>query len=92
MKYTVNLTKKAQKTFRKLNVKMKKRILNSIGDMLEYYNGNTDVPAPDVKILHGKFAKLLRLRVGDYRVIFSMHNNKLIILVIDILPRDEAYK
>lgn len=92
MKYTVKLTKRAQKIFKKLDSKMKDRILNSIGDMVDYYAGNTNVPVPDVKMLQGKFEGLLRLRVGSYRVIFSMHNDELIILVVDIVPRSEAYK
>ncbi|APT75692.1 addiction module toxin RelE [Marinitoga sp. 1137] len=92
MKYTVKLTKRAQKVFKKLDTRMKNRIFDAIGDMIDYYDGKRNVAMPDVKTLRGKFEGLLRLRVGDYRVIFSMHNDELIILVVDIAPRGGAYK
>ena len=32
------------------------------------------------------------LRVGDYRVVLQIHNNRLVILVIEIGPRDSIYR
>ena len=33
-----------------------------------------------------------RLRVGDWRILYSLNNNKLILLVLEVLPRGSAYK
>lgn len=33
-----------------------------------------------------------RLRVGDWRVIYEIHNDELIILVLKIAPRGEVYR
>lgn len=33
-----------------------------------------------------------RLRVGDWRIIYSINNNELLIFVIDVLSRGSAYK
>lgn len=45
----------------------------------------------DIKKLKGH-DNLLRLRVGDYRIIYTIDNGKLIIYVIDIDNRGDIYK
>ena len=44
----------------------------------------------DIKPLDGNLAGLFRLRVGDWRVIFSLENNT--IMIGHILPRGDVYK
>ena len=46
--------------------------------------------APNVKALTG--APDYRLRVGNWRVIFSINDNELVISVIKIASRGEVYK
>jgi mRNA interferase RelE/StbE len=47
----------------------------------------------DVKGLKGTSKSAFRLRVGDYRIVFIMLNNRpLIIEVIEIVKRGDAYK
>lgn len=45
----------------------------------------------DIKKLKGH-SDLLRLRVGDYRIIYTVDNGKLIVYVIDIDNRGDVYK
>jgi mRNA interferase RelE/StbE len=45
----------------------------------------------NVKKLKG-YSDLLRLRVGDYRIIYKVNNGELIVLVIDVGNRGEIYK
>ena len=48
-------------------------------------------PRPtDIKKLKGR--KAWRIRVGDYRVIYEIHNRQLQILVITIGHRREVYR
>ncbi len=47
-------------------------------------------PNPNVKKLKGQVG--YRLRVEDWRVIYTLHHNKLEILVIKISPRGGAYQ
>ena len=44
----------------------------------------------DIKPLEGNHAGQFRLRIGDWRIIFTVENN--IVLIGYILPRGEAYK
>ncbi len=47
----------------------------------------------DIKELKGKRGRgLYRLRVGDYRIIYTIDNGKLIIHVIDAGNRGDIYK
>lgn len=45
----------------------------------------------DIKKLKGH-DDLLRLRVGNYRVVYTVDNGKLIVYVIDIDNRGDIYK
>ena len=47
------------------------------------------IPFGDIKKLTG-YENDYRLRVGNYRVLFSLDND--IIIVKDVLPRGQAYK
>jgi mRNA interferase RelE/StbE len=33
-----------------------------------------------------------RLRVGEYRIVYEIFDDELIVLVVNVAPRDEVYK
>ncbi len=80
--YKIVIKKKAKKFIDKLPKNEKQRIVNAI-KMLP--NGE------DIKKLKGH-SDLLRLRVGDYRIIYTVENGELLIIVIDAGNRGEIYK
>jgi mRNA interferase RelE/StbE len=45
---------------------------------------------PNAKKLHGRSG--YRLRVGDWRVIYEINKEEIIILVLKIAPKGEVYK
>ena len=82
--YKIIIKKKAKKFIDKLPKNERKRIATEIGQLP---NGE------DIKKLKGEKNKgLFRLRVGDYRIIYSVDNGELIIYVIDAGNRGEIYK
>ena len=84
MKYTILIEKFAEKFIVKLPRTEKERVLKAIYQLPE---GN------DVRELKGKKNKgVFRLRVGDYRIIYTIDNGKLIIHVIDAGNRGDIYK
>lgn len=84
MKYTVTILKLAEKFIVKLPKPEKERVLKAIYQLPE---GN------DIKELKGKKNKgLYRLRVGDYRIIYSVDNGKLIVYIVDAGNRGDIYK
>lgn len=48
------------------------------------------IGAPNVKKLTGHPA--FRLRVGDWRVVYLLQNDRLVVQIIRIAPRGEVYK
>lgn len=81
MKYTIDIQKKAQKFIRKQSKENQQRLLNAI-----YNLPNTG----DTKPLKG-YLNLMRLRVGNFRVIYSVDNGRYIIYVIDAGNRGQIY-
>lgn len=83
MKYNIIILKPAEKFIRKLPKSESERILKAVYKL----------PEGDIKALKGKKNKgLMRLRVGDYRIIFTIDNGKLIVYVIDADNRGDIYK
>lgn len=84
--YKLEFSKKAVKSLRGITPQYQKRIIDKLKVLSEnpYENVN-------VKALKGE-NNLYRLRVADYRVIYTIENNELIILVIDINHRKNIYK
>ncbi len=80
--YQIIMKKKAKKFIDKLPINEKKRVVSAIGQLP---NGE------DIKKLKGH-ENLLRLRVGNYRIIYTIDNGKLIVYVIDADNRGEIYK
>jgi len=78
--YKINISKKALKFIDKQDIYQKKRILSAIYGL----------PKGDVKKLKGY--EYYRLRVGDFRVIFTKNDEELVILVIDIENRGQVYE
>ena len=77
MKYV--FSKSTKKALERLDASTKQRIRSGIYKL----------PDGDVKRLQG-FSDLYRLRVGDWRIIFTMTATE--IFIEDVLPRGSAYK
>ena len=81
MNYTIELSKKAQKFIKAQQPKQQQRILNAISKLPD---------EGDIKALSGQH-NVYRLRVGDYRIIYEVHNDILLIVVANIGNRGQVY-
>ena len=79
--YQIIIKKRAKKYIDKLPMNERKRIVYAIERLP---NGD------DIKKLKGH-DNLLRLRVGDHRIIYTVDNGKCIVYVIDAGNRGEIY-
>ena len=91
MKYKVQITKNAAKSIKKLGKDTKERINKALRATLDYYE-EIEKAEPDIKQLKGKYKGLLRLRIGDLRIIFKLDGINLIIMVLEVVKRGDAYK
>ena len=91
MSYRISFTRSSKRQHEKLDIAVKNRIDKGFRQLVDYYDGKTS-KKPDVKSLSGKYYGLLRLRVGDYRVIFQVRGDEFVILVVQIIKRGDAYR
>lgn len=82
MTYTIKLEKQAIKFISKQPPKQKQRILAAIY-RLPY--------AGDIKLLQGQ-TNAYRMRVGSYRVIYTIDHQVLLVDVVEVGNRGDIYK
>ena len=83
-KYTVSISKSAEKELSKLPVQEIVKIRDAVADL-------TDDPRPSgCKKLKG-FKDLYRIRIGHYRVIYSIQDSILTVEVLKVGDRKDIY-
>lgn len=80
MNYKIELTKKSRKFIKSQPRNHQERILKAINKL----------PQGDIKALSGT-KNAYRLRVGDYRVIYEIDHDVLLITVVDVGNRGQIY-
>ena len=86
--YKVIYSKDFQKIFKKLDGSVQKLVASYIKRNLE----NTDNPREHGKALIGDKKGLWRYRIGNYRLIVEIQDNKLIILILTFGHRKDVFK
>ncbi|HEY5460589.1 MAG TPA: type II toxin-antitoxin system RelE/ParE family toxin [Deferrimonas sp.] len=83
--YTIEFTHRAEKDFRAFPPEIRRRLAPKI-DALKRN------PRPrGIKSLEGPDG-ILRLRVGDYRILYQVQDDRLIVLLVKIGHRREIYR
>jgi len=83
--YTVQVLPSAQRQIAKLDPPIRRRIAAAIDDL-------ADDPRPSgSKKLQGS-ENTWRIRVGDYRILYVIHDRQAVVLVIEIGHRREVYR
>lgn len=86
--YRVEFSENAIRAFKKLDKQIATMIFAWISKNLE----NCENPRLHGKGLIADKKGIWRYRVGDYRLLAHIYNNRLIILLVDIGHRKEIYK
>jgi mRNA interferase RelE/StbE len=87
MKYRIQIAEKIEKKLVKLPEKDKERIIETIDSLVEN-------PRPDgcKKLQGNQKPPLYRVRAGNYRIIYSIQDEMLLIIVIEVGHRKEVYR
>ncbi|AWI11691.1 type II toxin-antitoxin system RelE/ParE family toxin [Caldibacillus thermoamylovorans] len=86
-KYKVKLRKPAAKYYENLPPKLKNKVKDVINQLRE-----NPYAIPNVKPLEGSEHDDYRIRIGSLRLLYRVHNDTLIIIVLDLGPRGDIYK
>ena len=84
MRYRVILPKSVHKELNRLAAEVRQRILERLAGL------ETNPRPADVKKLKGRDA--WRIRIGDYRVIYEIHDRELQVIVITVGHRGDVYR
>ncbi|OGW84282.1 MAG: hypothetical protein A2987_01620 [Omnitrophica bacterium RIFCSPLOWO2_01_FULL_45_10] len=83
-KYSVEITTSAQRQFKKLSSGIQDRILPKLFSLETHPR-----PFGSQKLRDSNF---YRVRVGDYRIIYSVDDSRRIIKILDVAHRREVYR
>jgi len=83
--YTVEIAPAAERAMKKLSADILKRIIKALVKLEQ------EPRPPGVKKLSGE-DELYRIRVGDYRIVYQIRDNELVVLVVRVAHRREVYR
>jgi len=89
MNWIVEIKPSALKQYKKLDSVLKERIKQALNTL---QTSDDPFNLSNVKALVGTLKGDYRLRIGDYRILFTPDEKESIIYVYAILPRGNAYK
>lgn len=88
MAWTIEYSQTAQKNVSKLDHQTRARIRTFLEQRVAFL----DNPRDTGKALQGPLSTLWAYRVGDYRIICDVQDNRLVILVVTIGHRGDVYR
>jgi len=84
--YTVQIERRAQKELRALPQREQTRLLRAIEGLAD------DPRPPGVKKYRSEANDIYRIRVGDYRVIYVVEDDRLLVMVVRVGHRKDVYR
>ena len=83
--YEIEISRTAEKQLKKLSVENQKRVLRSIVNLAEepHPHGSRTLSGHD---------DVFRIRVGNYRILYSISGKKLIVIILKIGHRKDIYE
>lgn len=85
MSYEIRYVPSAAKAIRKLDKATARRLINAIGELAR------DPRPPGCIQLKGGNGEL-QIRVGNYRVVYDVQDDELLVLVVQVSHRREVYR
>jgi mRNA interferase RelE/StbE len=82
--YSLQIKRSAAKVLEKIPKQDRLRLIEAINRLREEPNAGG--------VLKGEFAGLRRLRIGDYRLIYEVIDDQLVVLVVRIGHRKNVYR
>lgn len=83
--FSVQYDSRALKELQKLDKPVRRRIVTAVSALSQ------DPRPPGVRRLVG-YPDLWRLRVGDYRVVYTVRDSELVVLLLRVAHRREVYR
>jgi mRNA interferase RelE/StbE len=87
--YEVRITPHARRSLQRL-----KKNREVTGHLLEAISALAENPRPHgcKKLISSKFDNLFRIRVGDWRILYAIEDDTIVVIILDVVRRDQAYR
>ncbi len=85
MRYTVEFAKRAQRQLGSFTPAIRNRLARAIESL------RSNPRPPGHRVLSGH-TRLYRVRVGDFRIVYEIHDDVLVVLVLRVGPRRDIYR
>ena len=93
--YSLHFSNSATKEFKRIDKNNQLFLVRSLDEFILNFNDTYEqslMQKGKIKKLQGQKEVLYRLKLRSYRVIYQKNNDKLMILVIHVTTRENAYK
>jgi mRNA interferase RelE/StbE len=85
-RYSIRFLTPARRALRRLPPSAHDRVSVAIDQL-------RDDPRPHgVKQLVNQRERVYRIRVSDYRILYEVHDDEVLVIVVDVAKRDDAYR
>ena len=95
MSYKLAFDSRVKKDFAKIGKENSTIIMKILSEFARNFNYKYEqelLKTTKIKALKGAYAGLYRLRIGSFRAIYTKKGDELIILVLRVVARKDAYK
>lgn len=89
MAWTIELDEQAVKQLKKLGATEARRVRDYLRERIAALDDPRSVGKP---LQGSRFENLWRYRLGDYRIVCQLHDDRLVVLVVGIGHRREIYR
>ena len=86
MAYTIEIARPAQRQLKKLDASIRRNVSRRIDQLAK------DPRPPGVVKLTDVSPPIYRVREGQYRVLYTINDDKLVVLVVRVAHRSDAYR
>jgi mRNA interferase RelE/StbE len=87
--YRVEITPHAKRSLGRLG-----REAGSLARILHAIEALAQDPRPTgcSKLKASRYDNLYRIRIGDWRIIYAVEDERIVVVILDVVRRDEAYR
>lgn len=87
--YRIEVGQRAQRSLRTL--RKDRQLLERIDRAIQKLAQDPRPPGSK-KLVGRRFNNLYRSRVGDWRILYAVEDDRLVVLVLEVVRRDQAYR
>ena len=88
-RYAVEITRPAQRSLRSL--RKDRQLLGRI-DRAIIALALEPRPSGCKKLVGKQLDNLYRIRIGDWRILYAIEDDRLVVIILDVVRRDQAYR